>query len=368
MDSAPQALFVSYTGVLGGAERILLDRAAALEGPVAVACPAGPLSKAARGAGLEVIGLRARRVELRATARDRLAGPLRLGAQSREVRRAIAALRPRCVVAWNMRGLLAAAGAMAALRPRRPLVFAQNELLPSPLVGRAVRVAARRADAVVALSAAIAADLDPSGRLADRTSVIHPGVDLDRFAPQPLPAEPAALVLGAIVHWKRPDLALDVFERAARAEPGLRLRIVGAPLGEAGDGLLATLRRRAAEPDFAGRVEIAGEVQDAAAALAGATCLLHCADREPFGLVMAEALAAGRPVVAPRAGGPLEIVDDDCGALYEPGDAPAAARALVDVVRRAPELAGGARTRAQERFDARDAGRRFAELIGGLSG
>lgn len=363
MDSAPQALFVSYTGVLGGAERILLDRAAALEGPVAVACPGGPLAEAARAADLEVVGLRARRFELRATARDRLAGPLRLGAQSREVRRAIAALRPRCVVAWNMRGLLAAAGAMAALRPRRPLVFAQNELLPSPLVGRAVRVAARRADAVVALSNAIALDLDPSGRLGDRTSVIHPGVDLERFAPQPLPAEPVVLVLGAIVHWKRPELALDAFDRAAREEPGLRLRIVGAPLGEAGDGLLATLRRRAAQPDFAGRVEIAGEAEDSAAALAGSTSLLHCADREPFGLVMAEALAAGRPVVAPRAGGALEIVDESCGALYEPGDAAEAARALVDVVGGSPELGGAARARAEERFDGRHAGRRFAELI-----
>ena len=49
--------------------------------------------------------------------------------------------------------------------------------------------------------------------------------------------------------------------------------------------------------------------------------LLHCADREPWGLVLIEALAAGRPVVAPAAGGPLEILDRG---LYPPGDADAA--------------------------------------------
>ena len=45
-------------------------------------------------------------------------------------------------------------------------------------------------------------------------------------------------------------------------------------------------------------------------------------------MVMAEALARGRPVAAPAAAGPLEIVDHSCGSLYRPGDADAGAHAL----------------------------------------
>lgn len=363
----PQALFVSYTSLLGGAERILLDRADALEGPVALACPEGELARRARGLGVHVVALRGRRMEIRGSARDRMGAPVRLAAQAREVRAAVAELGPRCVIAWNMRGLLVATGALAGLRPRRPLLFAHNELLPSALVGRVVRAAARRADRIAALSHAIAADLESDGRLSGRTGVIPPGVDLHRFSPSPPPdGPPEALLLGAIVGWKRPELALEAVALAARELPDLRLRVAGEPIDEAGGALLARLYRRAGAPDLAGRVEFAGQVDDVPAALSRATCLLHCADREPFGMALIEALACGRPVAAPRAAGPLEIVDQSCGSLYEPGDAEAAAAALVDVVRRAPELAAHARARAEERFDVRDSRARFRELIAEL--
>jgi glycosyltransferase involved in cell wall biosynthesis len=365
VSTPPQALFVSYTSLFGGAERILLDHATALPGPLALACPEGPLAERARAAGIEVVPLRLRRMELRASARDRLAMPLRMGAQSREVRRIVAELRPGVVVAWSMRGLLSCAGALRGLRPRRPLVFHHNDLLPSPLVGRAVRAAARRADLVIALSQAIADDLDPDGRLGTPIEVVRPGVDLSRFRPAgPPPADPpTVLTLGAIVDWKRPDLALDAVRLAARELPGLRLRLAGEPIGEAGEALRAALARRLAEPPLAGRAELTGQIEDVPAALAGATCLLHCSDREPFGMALVEALACGRPVVAAAAAGPLEIIDASCGVLYPPGDPGAAARALADVVARAPELGRGARARAAAELDLDGSRERFRALV-----
>ncbi len=359
MSEPPQALFVSYTGVLGGAERLLLDQATALGAPVVVACPNGELASAARARGLEVVSLSEQRAELRGSVRDRLGAPLRLEALRREVRSTVIQTRPRCVIGWSMRGVLVAAGALAGMRGAPPLVFCQNDLVPSRGVGTAVRAAASRAQRVVALSHAIADDLDPTGRMA--VEVIHPGVDLERFTPTPLPdGPPEALVLGAIVGWKRPGLALDVAELAARDLPGLTVRLAGAPLGEAGRELGLELERRMATTKVA-RLE--GRVEDVPLALASSTCLLHCADREPFGMALIEALACGRPVVAPRAAGPLEIVDESCGAHYEPGNAAAAARALVHVVRHASDMAGAARGRAEQRFDRRDSGRRFRELV-----
>ena len=94
----------------------------------------------------------------------------------------------------------------------------------------------------------------------------------------------------------------------------------------------------------------AGQV-DARAALASAHLLLHCADAEPFGLVLVEALACGRPVVAPAAAGPLEIVTDGAGRLYPPGDAHAAADALRAVLADpARRRAAGARRRSTSRL------------------
>ena len=77
--------------------------------------------------------------------------------------------------------------------------------------------------------------------------------------------------------------------------------------------------------------------------------LLHCADREPFGLALVEALAAGRPVVAPAGGGPLEIVTPGAGILYTPGDVAAAVDALRAVLGGAVDARRGARARPRLR-------------------
>src|SRR4051794_2831497 len=71
-------LFVSYSGLLGGAERFALDMATGLEETPSLACPDGPFAEAARAAGLHVIVLRERPLELRASVRDWLASPLRI--------------------------------------------------------------------------------------------------------------------------------------------------------------------------------------------------------------------------------------------------------------------------------------------------
>ena len=110
-------------------------------------------------------------------------------------------------------------------------------------------------------------------------------------------------------------------------------------------------------------MEFAGAVSTRSAELAGAACLLHCADAEPFGRVVAEALACGLPVVAPAAGGPAELVDDDCGRLYRPGDAAGATGALSEVLGDRERLSAGARARAEVTVDIRDTRRRYRELV-----
>ena len=359
-------LFVSYAGVLGGSERVLLQWAPAAGERAVLACPEGPLARAARARGIVVLELRerplARRTGGEGGGGDRTAvrAGAALGAHAFEIRRLVGSLAPELVVAWGMRSALACAAAGVRF------AFSHHDLLPGGAVGAAVRAAARRATAVAVPSRAVAADL---GAVGVPVSVVAPGIDAARFAAiGPPPAgPPEVLVLGALTAWKRPDLALEIVAAARREVAGLRLRIVGGPVTAGDRAYVAALARRAAEPDLAGAVALCGPTDDVAGELARATCLLHCAPHEPFGLVVLEAMASGRPVVVPTAAGPAEIADPRCAILYPPGDVAAAARALAEIVHEpAQAIAIGAagRRRAVARFGVGESRRRFGEALG----
>ena len=198
------------------------------------------------------------------------------------------------------------------------MLAVHNDLLPEGPVGTAVRAATRRCAGAVG---ALARD---RGAFAPGAAVLLPGVVLDGPPAPPPQGRRRVLWLGALVPWKRPELALDV----ARRMPDVAFDLAGSPLPGSGHELAAVLRRRVADPGLAGRVRLLGQVADPAGELAAAHALLHTADAEPYGMVLLKALAAGRPVIAPAAAGPLEIVTAGAGRLYPPGDAAAAAAAL----------------------------------------
>jgi glycosyltransferase involved in cell wall biosynthesis/GT2 family glycosyltransferase len=360
----PLSLLIAYSGMFGGAERVLIDVAGALGGEVCIACPPGPLADEARRRGLRVLTLRARPLALRGRGgrgRELVArgsAMCALVGHRREMSRLVADLDPDVIALWGMRSAIAWQlgplwrRAREAGRPR--VVIAHHDMLPGVRgIARLLRAAAARADVVVVNSRAVGDDLDPHGTLGPRLRIVYPGVDM---APSCWPdGPPVVVVVGALVGWKRVDLALEVVAIARRAVPALQLRIVGAALaaGAAGDGTLARLQARASEPDLSDAVQFTGAVGDVRDELARATCLLHCAEREPFGLVVAEALAVGRPVVVPATGGPAEIADTDCGVLYPPGDVAAAAAGIVSLVRepeRARALGEAGRLRVAKRF------------------
>jgi GT2 family glycosyltransferase/glycosyltransferase involved in cell wall biosynthesis len=361
-------LAVTYAGLLGGAERTLLDFTRGLPGGLVLACPEGSLAERARAEGVQVVPLRERPLELRGGLSERLGAGRELAGHGRDVRRLVREVGPDLLIAWGMRTAIVAPAAVAAIDQRPALLVRHVDFLPSPGVARLMRAAVARADRVSVNSQAVARDLDPGGALGDRLSVISPGVDLAAYdAEWAMSEDPEVLLLGALMPWKRPDLALEAVARAAEQLPRLKLTVAGTPMNEEGARLLERLRRRAAQPDLEGRVTFAGELADPRPTLGRAWCLLHCADREPFGSVILQALASGRPVVAPAAGGPAEIVNETCGRLYPPGDAAAAAAALVEVLS-SPELVdrlgAGGRARAGW-FEADEARQRFAELATG---
>ena len=153
-----------------------------------------------------------------------------------------------------------------------------------------------RADLLLACSRFAAATLPEPAR------VVYPPVDVARFSGSGDP-DGHVLAVGRLVAHKR----FDVLVQALRGRPE-RLLVVGV-------GPELSALRRIAPPN----VTFVGSVDDdeLAGLFHGASALVH-PTVEDFGIVMAEALAAGVPVIAPRQGGALEIVPDaDCGRLLD---------------------------------------------------
>lgn len=161
--------------------------------------------------------------------------------------------------------------------------------------------------------------------------------------------------LGRLAHEKSVDVVLEGFAQVAADEPGVRLQIVGGGPSE------AALRARAARPDLAGRVHFTGQ-QPHAAALSmakGADLMASASRTETQGLVLAEALALGLPVVAIDAPGVTDSVRDGVDGLVvggnpageEAGSLAGALRSLVRDPARRAALAAEALA-GSERFDA----------------
>jgi len=85
--------------------------------------------------------------------------------------------------------------------------------------------------------------------------------------------------------------------------------------------------------------------------LASADALVHAGTKETFGLVILEAMACGRPVVAARAGAIPEIVDESVGVLARPCDGESMAEAIVSLYDRDLDAVGAAaRARVLKQF------------------
>lgn len=321
-----------------------LDVLTHLGAPGVLACPEGPLAAAARAAGVPVLALPERPLAARGSARRGLRAACGVLAHAREARRLARDLDAATVVGWGARSALATA--LVAPGPRR--VVQHHDLPTSRALATLLRAAGGRVDLVLAPSRVVATAV--GGR------VLPLGVDLARFRPREGgERRPTVLFLGALVDWKRPDLALETVARV----PGVRLVLAGAPLpgDPEGPALEARLRARARRPDLAGRVELRGAVPDPAAVLSEADALLHPAEREAFGLAVAEAMACGLPVAAARAGALPELVGDT-GALFTPGDPTDAARALCAALTD-PGLGPRARRRAEATLDVRTTRARY---------
>jgi glycosyltransferase involved in cell wall biosynthesis len=206
----------------------------------------------------------------------------------------------------------------------------------APLLRRLERETLRRARVLWAISPASRRSLAAAGSLPEeRIRVVPVPVEADRFAPLADAEWERALDRPELVFVGRADdprknvaLLLDAFERLRGRIPEARLTLVGS---------------RPAVPLPPG-VEAIGEVPSVADPLRRAALFVLPSLQEGFGIVIAEALAAGVPVLVTPCGGPEELVRDSGGGEVLSGFGP---DELAD--RAAALLADGARLREMRR-------------------
>jgi D-inositol-3-phosphate glycosyltransferase len=203
-------------------------------------------------------------------------------------------------------------------------------------------------------------DADPG-----RVEVVHPGVDLAVFRPRdthaareylglPLDAH-VVLFAGRLQPLKAPDVLLRAVALLLEETPALRSRLVVPVVGgPSGTGLEhpESLAELAAELGIDDVVRFVPPVPATELALwdAAASVVAVPSYNESFGLVAAEALATGTPVIAAAVGGLTTVVEEEENGLlvdtHEPRDwAAALRRVLLDDALRA-RLSAGARARA----------------------
>jgi glycosyltransferase involved in cell wall biosynthesis len=210
-----------------------------------------------------------------------------------------------------------------------------------------------RADVVLADSQAVAERLDGLA-----PEVVYCPVELDPPQVAP-PWAPGGEVVGFVGRLEPRKGPLDLVEAAPAiraARPRARVVLVGDDPFGADPGYTERVRA-------SGEVEHHGWVENAAGLMRHLDVLVLPSREEPFGTVLAEAMAAGTPVVATRVGGLPEVVEDGVtGLLVEPGRPDELARAVATVLERREAMGLAARERAQ-RFGADAYAQRVEALL-----
>jgi glycosyltransferase involved in cell wall biosynthesis len=197
-----------------------------------------------------------------------------------------------------------------------------------------------RARGILVLSrdvAAAQARVRPSRPL----SLVYPGASLERFesmrgeSPHDLRAElglpdegPLIGIVGRLQRWKGMHTVIAALPLVRAQHPKARLVIVGGT-HETEPTYGSDLRMLAARSEVADTVIFAGFQPDVPRWMQAMDIIVHASDREPFGIVVVEAMALGKPVVAGAAGGPSEIITPGVDGLLAPfEDARALAAAI----------------------------------------
>lgn len=253
-------------------------------------------------------------------------------------------------------------GGIAARMARKPLLWhirdrIETDYLPAPAVRICRWLARVLPDVVIANSRATLETIRlPASKI---TGIVYSGVTLEKMQPTSAhptdtATEPRVGIVGRLTRWKGQHIFLQAAAIVHQKFPNVRFQIIGAPLfGE--EDYEAEIRHLTASLGLHDSVEFTGFRRDIPDLLDQLTILVHASiSGEPFGQVVVQGMAAGKPVVATNGGGIPEIVVPGVTGLLVPmGDAEAMAEAILNLLSdpQAARMMGQAgRKRIEEQF------------------
>jgi glycosyltransferase involved in cell wall biosynthesis len=231
-------------------------------------------------------------------------------------------------------------GGLASLMPHRAKVLVSKHyryaMLSSALPRRLDRFVTNRADAVAAVSHSVEENVIRHGIAASKIRVVHNGIDLKSFdhragegkaSPSDHSPGPLLACLASLHPLKGQEYLLPAMPEIRRSFPTVRLLIVGEGAERARlEQLIQSLGIRDA-------VMMPGFEPNIPAMITRVDLCIHPAVDEAFGLVLLEAMAGRKAVVATNVGGVGEIVaDGETGLLVPPRDPDAIARAVCSLL------------------------------------
>ncbi len=287
-----------------------------------------------------------------------------------ELRRALRQARPDIIHTNGFK--MHVLGLRARPSKETPVIWHVRDYVGArPLMARLLRWHAGSCAAVVTNSESVAGDVRAVCGDDLKVYPVLDAIDLERFSPSGKKLDLDALaglpeaaggtlrvgLLATMARWKGHTTFLNAL---ALLPPESKVRgyIIGGALYQT-DGSqhsLDELRAEAARLGLADKVGFTDYVEDAASAMRALDIVVHASTQpEPFGLVIAEAMACSRALVASQAGGAAEIITAGADALgHKPGDAESLAQCLMQLLADAglrERLGHNGRLTAERRFD-----------------
>jgi glycosyltransferase involved in cell wall biosynthesis len=230
-------------------------------------------------------------------------------------------------------------------RPRTsPLIWHIHDYLSSRRwMKKILRLFQKRTAAVIVNSKSVAADVQaemPGLKIVP----IYNAIDLNRFSPRGDRMDLDAIsglppggdwirvgLLGTFARWKGHKVFLQALAQLSR-ELCVRGYVIGDPIYQTDQSQwsVSELKDEVERLGLTGRVGFTGFVADPATALRSLDVVVHASTQpEPFGMVIAEAMASERAVVISNAGGAAELLtDEENGLGHAPGDVDGLARQI----------------------------------------
>ncbi|AKG22109.1 glycosyltransferase family 4 protein [Calothrix sp. 336/3] len=283
-----------------------------------------------------------------------------------------------CIYANTQKALVV--GALGSFLSDRPLIYHLHDILSPEHFSNtnrrvAVTLANRFASLVIANSQASKTAFIQAGGRSEITEIVYNGFHPQTYEIPMSTAQEMREKLGLsgkyivghfsrLAPWKGQHILLEALSKCPE---DVAVILVGDALfGE--QDYVQKLHQQVADLGLTNRVKFLGFRSDIPQLMAACDVVTHTSTApEPFGRVIVEAMLCGKPIIAAKAGGAMELVENEVnGFLVEPGKSEDLALVISDCFHhreKTGKIAENARLSASQRFDVVNINQQIAQLL-----